>query len=218
MAAETKTVSRDLNKVAKAVLTADEVGFTASFDEASLSQFSQYIRALYQNWRQGTLGVKGRSDVALSGKKPWKQKGTGRARAGTARSPLWRKGGVIFGPQPRTREHMVTKKTRKLVLGQLLNQLFENKGVYAFDWQAANETPKTKEMVAMIRQHQLENKNVLLLVQPGDIMTQRAAGNIANVRMAYFDQVNAFDLAHAQGLVVLKKDLAALKETVAKWN
>ena len=64
---------------------------------------SIYIRSLLQNWRQGTVACKGRSDVGYSNKKPWKQKGTGRARAGSARSPLWRGGGVIFGPQPRTR-------------------------------------------------------------------------------------------------------------------
>src|SRR5690348_15481044 len=67
----------------------------------SVQSFSTWIRSLLQNWRQGTVGVKGRSDVARSNKKPWKQKGTGRARAGSARSPLWRGGGVIFGPSPR---------------------------------------------------------------------------------------------------------------------
>ena len=66
-----------------------------------------------QNWRQGTVACKGRSDVAFSNKKPWKQKGTGRARAGSARSPLWRGGGVIFGPQPRTRMLKVAKQVKK---------------------------------------------------------------------------------------------------------
>ena len=65
--------------------------------------FSTWIRSLRQNWRQGTVGCKGRSDVAHSNKKPWKQKGTGRARAGSPRSPLWRGGGVTFGPQARVR-------------------------------------------------------------------------------------------------------------------
>ena len=72
-----------------------------------------YVRSLLQNWRQGTVGCKGRSDVAYSNKKPWKQKGTGRARAGSARSPLWRGGGVIFGPQPRTRVLKAGKQVKK---------------------------------------------------------------------------------------------------------
>src|SRR3990167_8761361 len=66
--------------------------------------FSTWVRVLLQNGRQGTVACKGRSDVAFSNKKPWKQKGTGRARAGSARSPVWRKGGVIFGPQARVRK------------------------------------------------------------------------------------------------------------------
>src|SRR6202158_776957 len=82
-------------------VTFKEIGITAPEKRATPHQFAVWIRALLQNWRQGTVGVKDRSEVSLSGKKPWKQKGTGRARAGTARSPLWRKGGVIFGPHPR---------------------------------------------------------------------------------------------------------------------
>ena len=66
---------------------------------ASKANFALWVRALLQNWRQGTVVCKGRSEVAYSNKKPWKQKGTGRARAGSARSPLWRSGGVIFGPK-----------------------------------------------------------------------------------------------------------------------
>ncbi len=69
----------------------------------SMVDFSTWVRSLVQSWRQGTVACKGRSDVARSTKKPWKQKGTGRARAGSARSPIWRGGGVIFGPQKRTR-------------------------------------------------------------------------------------------------------------------
>ncbi len=77
--------------------------------------FAIYIRQLLQNWRQGTVGCKGRSDVSFSNRKPWKQKGTGRARAGSARSPLWRGGGVIFGPQPRVRMLKSIKKAKTVV-------------------------------------------------------------------------------------------------------
>ena len=77
------------------------------------------LRALLQNWRQGTVACKGRSDVAYSNKKPWKQKGTGRARAGSARSPLWRGGGVIFGPQATSRTLRVPQSLRKNVLNAL---------------------------------------------------------------------------------------------------
>src|SRR5438105_1375079 len=75
--------------------------------------FSNYIRSLIQNWRQGTVACKTRGEIAFSNKKPWKQKGTGRARAGSRRSPLWRKGGVIFGPQSRVRTLKVGRAVKQ---------------------------------------------------------------------------------------------------------
>jgi large subunit ribosomal protein L4 len=93
------------------ILTAQDVAVPVSPEHVT-QQFATWVRTLMQNWRQGTVGVKGRSDVARSNKKPWKQKGTGRARAGSARSPLWRGGGVTFGPQLRSRKLSVSKKTK----------------------------------------------------------------------------------------------------------
>ncbi len=102
-----------------------------------------WVRALLQNWRQGTVATKGRSDIAYTGKKPFKQKGTGRARAGTARSPLWRGGGVIFGPQKRTRTLTVPKGVKKNVLQGLLWKFLGNKRVVSLDWQSPADKPKT---------------------------------------------------------------------------
>ena len=80
-----------------------------------LTSFAIWVKALMQNWRQGTVACKGRADVtSRSNKKPWKQKGTGRARAGSPRSPLWRGGGVIFGPQPRVRKLSLNQGTKKM--------------------------------------------------------------------------------------------------------
>ena len=93
------TKEKTKDQASPRALAASEVGYDREDLKTSPVAVSQWIRALLQNWRQGTLATKGRSDVKLSNKKPWKQKGTGRARAGTARSPLWRGGGVTFGPQ-----------------------------------------------------------------------------------------------------------------------
>src|SRR5437588_407352 len=83
------------------VLTAKELALEPAKDRVAPKAFAIAIRTLRQNWRQGTVAVKGRADVSFSNRKPWRQKGTGRARAGSARSPLWRKGGVCHGPQER---------------------------------------------------------------------------------------------------------------------
>src|SRR5438045_8735365 len=98
-----ETVNNSAMNMLHAV-AAQELEFdTATFKRATLASFSTYSRALAQNWRQGTVACKGRSDVAYTGRKPYKQKGTGRARAGDAKSPLWKGGGAIFGPQARPR-------------------------------------------------------------------------------------------------------------------
>ena len=106
--------------------------------------YSVWIRALLQNWRQGTVGCKGRADVSLSTRKPWKQKGTGRARAGMAKSPLWRGGGVIFGPQPRTRTLKVTKRAKYDVMRALLSTYAENNKIISYDLQLVDGKPSTK--------------------------------------------------------------------------
>src|SRR3990170_8981839 len=98
------------------LLTMKSVGISIPEKPASREEISTWVRVLVHNWHQGTVGVKGRSDVAFSGKKPWKQKGTGRARAGTARSPLWRGGGVIFGPQAKVKTLRVSQKQKKNVM------------------------------------------------------------------------------------------------------
>src|SRR5680860_633450 len=97
------------------IVTAKDLGLE-SVEKVSPKAYSTWIKVLLQNWRQGTVGCKGRSDVAKSTKKPWKQKGTGRARAGSARSPLWRGGGVTFGPQKRSRKLKFPRNIKDSIL------------------------------------------------------------------------------------------------------
>lgn len=201
-----------------AVLSAQDAGLTARSESESAAHFSTYIRTLLLNWRQGTVSSKGRSDVSFTNKKPWRQKGTGRARAGSARSPLWRGGGVTFGPQARTRTIKVPKSVRKQVMNQLIGQLFDDSCVKVVDWKLTTDVPKASEAAKMLKQNDLYDSKVVLFVANDDILTQRSFSNLANVRIVLFDQVNAFDLAHAHNVVVLKKDLDAFKEMVSQWN
>ena len=107
--------------------------------EQNLKAFARAIRVLRQNWRQGTVGCKTRAELAFSNRKPWKQKGTGRARAGSLRSPLWRKGGVIFGPQPRTRTLALNSKEMNLVFNNVLSSKLANKSVMCLDFEMFGE-------------------------------------------------------------------------------
>ena len=175
------------------------------------------MRALRQNWRQGTVAVKGRSDIAVSGKKPWKQKGTGRARAGTARSPIWRGGGVTFGPQKRVKTLKVSKGTKKRVLGDLLFNFLGDNRVICLDWEFKSDKPKTSEAYKMLKDAGLENQKVVLFLTPDDLLAQSSFANIKKVNILYFDQANAFDLTNGTRWLFLKKDFDAFKEMVSQW-
>ena len=116
------------------VLTREGLSLPTEIKKVDAKSCSIWVRKLLQNWRQGTVACKDRSMVAFSNKKPWKQKGTGRARAGSLRSPLWRKGGVTFGPQPRVRKLKVSASLKKSVLGNILSDYLSNKKIFSLDF------------------------------------------------------------------------------------
>ncbi len=183
----------------------------------SPESFSCAIRALMQNWRQGTVGCKDRGEVAFSNKKPWKQKGTGRARAGSMRSPLWRKGGVVFGPQPRVRTLKLSKNVRAGVFQTLLWKQLDKNAIVALNFQIENDKPKTALAFNALREAGLSDKKVVLLVSSHDALVHASFSNIANVRMILFDQPNAYILADADYWVYLQKDSESFKEMVNVW-
>lgn len=188
-----------------------------SVDVVSSTAFSNWVRTLFQNWRQGTVACKGRSDVARSNKKPWKQKGTGRARAGTARSPLWRGGGIIFGPQPRTRTLAVSKSLKRGVLRSLLLKYLQDERVKALDWAPEGDRPKTSAFYAALKDSGLHNQKVVMFLPTSDFMSQASCMNIPNVNVLFFDQANAFDLANSSHWLYLQKDADAFKAMVSRW-
>lgn len=189
------------------------------FEKKDLSEktYSQAVRSLLQNWRQGTVGCKTRGEVAFSNRKPWKQKGTGRARAGSLRSPLWRKGGIIFGPQPRTRVLDINKKQRKFVFNNILFSALENKTINCLDYNDLQQ-PSTKKAYEALRNMDLATKKVILFLPFGDIVSHASFRNIPNVHILYFDQPNAYDLTDGDSWVFLKKDIDLFKEMILQWN
>lgn len=200
------------------VLTAQALAIQKPLKTANLPSFSHWIHVLRQNWRQGTVGCKGRSDVARSTKKPWKQKGTGRARVGSARSPLWRGGGVIFGPQPRTRTLKITKKLKKKILQSIFFNFLNNDKVLCVDWQVKGKKPSTSTAYDFLKQLNLVNKKVTLFIPIDDRLTYASFSNIPKVRILYFDQLNAFDLVDSNYLIILKKDFEQFKGMVLPWT
>lgn len=178
---------------------------------------SIYVKSLRQGWRQGTVSCKDRSEVAFSNKKPWKQKGTGRARAGSLRSPLWRKGGVIFGPQERTRTLKISKNLKNSVLRNLLAEFLKNSKIFSMDWDLQNGLPKTSAAFKALKSNNFHNEKIVLFVSPSDYHIHASFANLQNVKMLLFDQPNAYDLADGRAWVFLTKDMDSFKEMVGRW-
>jgi large subunit ribosomal protein L4 len=186
--------------------------------EISPKTFACAIRALFQNWRQGTVKCKTRGELAFSNKKPWRQKGTDRARVSSLRSPLWRKGGVIFGPQPRVRNLAVNKKQKQLVFNNLLFSKLEKSSVCCLDMELDKKTPNTKIANTALKNLGFDKKKVLVFLAFNDDASALSFRNLPNVNVLYFNEPNAFALSNADFWVFFKKDLNLFKEMIAQWN
>ena len=205
-------------EVMKNVITSKDLGLVAELrHDVRPESFAVAVRVLLQNWRQGTVGCKDRSEVSLTGKKPWKQKGTGRARAGTPRSPIWRGGGVTFGPQPRVRMLSIPRKARQRVFNALLWDRVESNRVVALDWVAPETAPKTSAAYNVLKNAGLANKKVTLFVSVDNYLAQASFANLPNVQMLFFDQPNAYALAYGDYWAILKQDNEIFKGMVSSW-
>jgi len=209
----------------KNIAVYNSIGEQTGTVEMVCAQPSQYaasayaisIRRLLQQWRQGTVGFKSRADVSFSNKKPWKQKGTGRARAGSPRSPLWRKGGVVFGPNPRVHGIGLSRKQRQLAMNHVIAGVVSSDRFYCLDM-TFDQKPQVKAAQAMLESLKIANRKVVLFLALHDVQTYLSFRNIPNVYAVFYDQPNAFDLSNGQAWVFLKKDLNLFTDMVAQWN
>ena len=164
------------------------------------------------NARQGTACAKTRAEVRGGGRKPWKQKGTGRARAGSIRSPLWRGGGVIFGPKPKDYNMKMNRKERRLALRTALMSRIADIIVVA-DFTTNLAQPKTKEFVqAMTRWGVEADSKVLIIVSEVEDNTLLSVRNIAKVKMISASGLNVFDLLNADQIVATAEAIAKIQE------
>ncbi|MDR2772413.1 MAG: 50S ribosomal protein L4 [Elusimicrobiota bacterium] len=171
------------------------------FDTKVSSDFLHEIVVAYlNNQRQGTHKTKTRGEVSFSGAKPWQQKGTGRARSGQRNSPLWRKGGVIFGPQNRDYYTKISKQKKRLAISMAFATQFNNENIVVVDTIKIDQ-PKTKKVAELIKNLKLENKKVLLIADVDPIF-KLAARNIPNLLIVSLKNVNAYQVLWAQKVVI----------------
>ena len=160
--------------------------------------------------RQGTHAVKNRSAVSGGGRKPWRQKGTGRARQGSIRSPQWRGGGIVFGPTPRSYSYKLPKKVRRLAIKSVLSQkVLDNKLVVVEALQF--DAPKTKEFAQVLSNLNVDTK-VLVVVESSNEFAQLAARNIPNVTVVDETQVTVLDVVNNDKLVLTQAALSKVEE------
>ena len=162
--------------------------------------------------RQGTASTLTRSEVRGGGRKPYKQKGTGRARQGSIRTPLRPGGGIIFGPKPRTYNLAMNRKERRLALRTALMSRIEDMTVVK-DFGASLEAPKTKEIIDALSRLGIaaDAKVLIVLTTPADVV-RRSVRNLEKVKLIAADQLNVFDLLHANALVLGEDALATIQE------
>ena len=163
--------------------------------------------------RQGTHATKNRALVSGSGKKPWKQKGTGRARVGSVRTPLWRHGGTVFGPQPRSYEFALPKKVERGALRAALAEKFRDGRVVVVETLSASEI-KTKAAVEMLGRLGVTGKTVIIDIVPDEKLA-RSVRNLPGVAMVASARVTARDVANAERVVASRSALEKLQEVLA---
>ena len=160
--------------------------------------------------RQGTHAVKNRSAVSGGGRKPWRQKGTGRARQGSIRSPQWRGGGIVFGPTPRSYSYKLPKKVRRLAIKSVLSQkVLDNKLVVVEALQF--DAPKTKEFAQVLSNLNVDTK-VLVVVESSNDSALLAARNIPNVTIVDETDVTVLDVVNNDKLLITKAALSKVEE------
>lgn len=184
--------------------------FAAPIKDQSIRQAA--LRQL-ANMRQGTASTKTRANVAGGGSKPWRQKGTGRARQGSTRAPQWRHGGIVFGPHPRDYRQEMPRKARRAAVRSLLTSKVTENRLWILD-QLQLEQGKTKGVVALLGALNVEGK-ALITMGTSDENTVRAARNIPTVKTVPAANLNALDLLNYDSLILTKEGIDVLEKFLA---
>ncbi len=173
----------------------------------------EFVKMQLANKRVGTACTKTRAEVSGGGKKPWRQKGTGRARVGSSRNPVWRHGGIVFGPKPRSYAYTMPRKMRRLAMKSVLSdKVLENKLIVVdkFDMEA----PKTKVMVEALKALNVEGKALLVTGGTNEVV-YKASRNIEGVRPVMADFMSVYDIINARTLVLTQDAVARIEEVLA---
>jgi len=169
--------------------------------KVSVPLLHEVVKAYLSNQRKGTSSTKTRAEVRGGGKKPWRQKGTGRARAGSIRSPLWRHGGVIFGPKPRNYRINIPKKKKRLSLKMAIKSKIDTNNVIIVD-NFKIEEPKTKNIIQILKQLNLDNnKKILFITETLDKNLKLSSRNLKYFNILHINSLNTYDILNSDKII-----------------
>lgn len=195
-----------------------EVGEIALSDKIFAAEVNgavlhSYVRAYLLNQRQGTQSALTRSEVSGGGRKPWRQKGTGRARQGSRRAPQFTHGGIVFAPKPRSYRVTINKKVKRIALYSALSSKVADGDMIVVD-KIVSEDYKTKTMADMLAAVGAKKK-ALVVLDEADKMTLKSFANIPNVKTASYNTLNAFDIINCDSFIVTRGAVEKIEEVYA---
>lgn len=173
----------------------------------------EVVKNQLANKRQGTQSAKTRAEVRGGGRKPWRQKGTGRARAGSIRAPHWTGGGVAFAPKPRDYSYKVPKKVKRLAMKSALTSKVENNEIIVID-ELNFDAPKTKEMVNLLNKLNADKKALIVTTEKNENVV-RSANNIATVQTTVVNNLNVYDILKYNSFIITKDAVRKVEEVYA---
>ena len=181
--------------------------------EPNQSVVHDVVKNHLANKRQGTQSALTRAEVSGGGRKPWRQKGTGRARQGSTRAPQWTHGGIVFAPKPRDYSYTLNKKTRRLALKSVLSAKASEQSIVVID-EIKMDAPKTKEFAAFLNAVGVAGKALVVTAAP-DANVVKSGRNIPGCEITFANLINVYDVVNANKLVVDKAALAKIEEVFA---
>lgn len=173
----------------------------------------EFVKMQMANKRVGTASTKTRAEVRGTGKKPWRQKGTGRARVGSRRNPVWTGGGIAFGPRPRDYSYRLPRKVRRLAMKSALSSKVIDNNIFVID-QFNIETPKTREFVKILDSLNIMN-TALVVTADGNVNVNKSARNIPGIKPAKADFISVYDLLKYDALLITRDAVARIEEVFA---
>ena len=178
--------------------------------KVNVDAMHRVVKMILANKRQGTQSALTRAEVRGGGRKPWRQKGTGRARHGSTRSPQWTHGGVVFAPKPRSYRYSIPKKIRRIAMKSALTTKVNENNIIVLD-EINFEAPKTKQIVNMLENLNVDSKALIVLAEKNENV-EKSARNISNINTSLVNTLNVYDILKYDKFIVTKAAVEKIEE------